>query len=257
MKSNISWKISIAFALAICSATTAADFATLKGQFLYGKEGTSIPTASKLNITKDVQVCGKHQLFDEQLVVNEENRGISNVVLWAFKPKVVHESYKETANATVEINNKDCRFDPHVIAVRTGQTLRVGNPDPIGHNSMIGFLKNPPVNPIIPANGEVKFDLKKAELIPVKISCSIHPWMQGIVMVQDHPYVAITDEDGKFELANLPAGDLTLKVWHEKSGYIQSVNLDGKTASWKKGRYKLNLKKDEEHTYVIDPKTFE
>ena len=143
------------------------------------------------------------------------------------------------------------------MAVRTGQTFEVANSDPVGHNSLINFLKNPSVNPIIPGGGKVDFKLKKAEIIPVKVSCSIHPWMQGIVLVQDHPYMAVTDKDGKFEIKNLPAGKkLTLKVWQEKSGYIQDIVIDGKKAAWKKGKYVLTLKKDEEHKYTVPAKVF-
>ena len=77
-----------ALTLGILATSTAnAQWATLKGQFLYGTDGTKVPTEIKLTPTKDVEVCGKHQLYDEALVINKENRGVANVVLWAFKPK--------------------------------------------------------------------------------------------------------------------------------------------------------------------------
>ena len=156
------------------------------------------------------------------------------------------------------MDNLNCRFEPHAITVRAGQTLQVSNSDSVGHNSLINFLKNNSVNPIIPPNGKIDFQMKKAEIIPVKVSCSIHPWMQGIILVQDHPYMAVTDKDGKFELKNLQAGKkLTLKVWQEKAGYIQEVKIDGKKAAWKKGKYVLNLKKDEEHKYLVPGKVFD
>ena len=249
----------LATAIVFCiGASASAEWATLRGQFLYGDEGTAIPSKIKLVPDKDVQVCGKEQLFEEKLVVNPENRGIANVILWAYKPKKKHPDLMEAVKTPVKMDNIGCRFAPHAVAVMTGQTFRVGNPDPVGHNSLINFLKNPGVNPIIPAGAHVDFNLTKAELIPVKVSCSIHNWMQGIVLVQDHPYMAVTDEDGKFELKHLPAGKLTLKVWHEKSAYVQTVEIDGKKTSWKKGRYSPNLKpgKDEEHVYVLDPKIF-
>ena len=250
--------ILITLSLAFMQSSASAQWASLKGRFVYGGEGTKVPSAMKLNVTKDLQVCGKEDLFNEQLTINPENRGISNILVWAYKPKVVHESFKKTAADVIKMDNKLCRFDPHAVVVRTGQTLQVGNPDPVAHNSMITFLKNTPENPLIPANGKVDFRPTKAEIIPVKVSCSIHPWMQGIVLVQDHPYMAVTDKDGKFEIKNLPAGKLTLKVWHEKAGYIQEVKLDGKTAKWKRGRYALNVKdgKDMEHEYIVDPKAF-
>lgn len=239
-------------------ATAQAQWATLKGQFVYGKDGTKVPEAAKLSPDKDTQVCGKEQLFNETLKVNAENRGIADVIIWAYKPKKTHPDYAKTAKEPVVLDNKNCRFEPHAVAVRTKQPLLVKNSDPVSHNSLINFLKNPGVNPMIPANGEQTFTMKKGELIPVTVQCSIHPWMEALVLVQDHPYMAVTDKDGKFELKNLPAGKLTLKVWHKGAGYVQKVDVDGKKASWKRGRYSITLKKgkDQEHTYTLDPSVF-
>jgi plastocyanin len=193
------------------------------------------------------------------LVINKENRGIANIVIWAYKPKkaALHPSYGETAKDIIKMDNLGCRFEPHTVTVRVGQTLEVGNSDPVGHNSMISFIKNPGVNPLIPASQKVQFgpkDIKKAEIVPSKVACSIHPWMQGFVLVQDHPYMAVTDKDGKFEIKNMPTGKYTLKVWNGK--YIQQVKVDGKKTKWNKGKYALNLTKDEEHKYTVDPANF-
>ena len=82
--------------------------------------------------------------------------------------------------------------------------------------------------------------------------------MKGVVLVQDHPYMALTDEDGRFELKDLPAGKLTLKVWHEKAGWVKDVLVDGKKTKLSRGRYSITMKagKDEDHKYVLDPSFF-
>ena len=247
----------VIFCLALASSAS-AQWATLKGQFLFGKDGTKVPKQLQLTPDKDVQVCGKEKLFDERLVVNGENRGVANIVLWADKGSRLkaHPDYAKAAEAKIVLDNLWCRFDPHVVLVRTDQTLVVHNSDAVGHNSLMNFLKNTPQNPIIPAKGEVPFTFTKAELIPTKVSCSIHPWMQGIVLVQDHPYMAVTDKDGKFEIKNLPAGKVTLKVWQEKIGYIKSVTIDNKATKLSRGRYQLTLKKDLDQTFVLDAKDF-
>jgi len=250
----------IALIVALTSTTTAhAQWATLKGQFIFGKDGTAVPTPDAITPDKDVQVCGKNPLFQEKLTVNKENRGLANVVIWAFKPKKIHPDYAKTAKETVKMDNVSCRFEPHAVAVRTGQTLEIGNSDDVSHNSMITFLKNKSVNPMIPAKKSQTFQFAKSEIIPVKVACSIHPWMQGILLVQDHPYMAVTDKDGKFELKNLPAGKVSLKVWHEAIGYVQTVEIDNKKATWKRGRYSVAISdgKDQEHKYVLDAKLFE
>lgn len=261
MRKFTSTAITFVLLLATTSIATAqaGKFATIKGQFLYGEDGVALPNQAKIQPTKDQEVCGKVQLFEEKLVVNKENRGIANIVIWAYKPKkaALHPSYAKSAKDTIKMDNIGCRFEPNTVAVRVGQTLEVGNLDPVGHNSMISFIKNKGVNPLIPANQKVQFgpkEIKKAEIVPSKVSCSIHPWMQGYVIVQDHPYMAVTDKDGKFEIKNMPVGKYTLKVWNGK--YIQDVKVDGKKAKWSKGKYVLNLKKDEEHKYTVDPKNF-
>jgi hypothetical protein len=60
----------------------------------------------------------------------------------------------------------------------------------------------------------------KADRLPVIIECNIHPWMRGYVRVYDHPYFALTGEDGKFELKDAPAGDYVMKIWHGGSGWL-------------------------------------
>jgi hypothetical protein len=60
----------------------------------------------------------------------------------------------------------------------------------------------------------------RAEKLPVRIKSDIHPWMSAWVLPLDHPWAAVTDEEGRFELPELPPGEYTFKVWHEKAGYI-------------------------------------
>jgi hypothetical protein len=260
MKKRMMTTAMLLFVLGISASAGAADWATLKGQFLYGKENATVPTSIKLVPTKDVEVCGKNQLYDESLVVNPENRGVSGIILWVFRPKSVHPDYAKTENSEVMLDNLGCRFEPHVQTLRTTQKLVITNSDPVpvNHNSMITFFKNDEVNPMIPPGGKVEFTFPKAESFPATVSCSIHPWMKGIVLVQDHPYMAVTDKDGNFELKNLPAGKLSIKVWHEKAGWVKDVLVDGKKTKLSRGRYSITMKagKDEEHKYVLDPSFF-
>lgn len=245
--------------LALASSTAfaqAGKWATLKGQFLYGDKGAKLPAAKIIVPSKDAEVCGDTKLFEEKLVVNPENRGIANMVVWLYKHKgEVHPGYAKTAADTIKMDNKMLRFTPHTVAVRVGQTLEIGNSDPVGHNSLIGFIKNKGQNPMIPAMGSFKLGPKqiaKTEIVPSSVSCSIHPHMKGYIFVQDHPYVAVSDKDGKFEIKNIPAGKHTLRLWNGK--YVEDVKIDGKKTKWSKGKYKIDIKKDEEHVYIVDPK---
>ena len=210
----------------------------LKGRFVY--EG-DVPKTIKLTPTKDQAVCGKHELFNESLVVNPENKGIQNVVICLYTKKgdspPIHDSYQSTAGDQVTLDNEFCRFNNHITVLRTSQKLLIRNLDAVGHNTKIDTLSNTPVNPILAANSDLEQLFPKAERNPVQVSCSIHPWMIGYLLVKDHPYFAVTDENGDFEIKNLPTGEWTFSVWQEKSKAIQEVVVDGAKANWKRGRF--------------------
>ena len=199
-------------------------------------------------ITKDQEVCGKHNLVDESLVVNGDNQGIANVVVFLAlerrqKAPKVHPSYESDATGQVEFDNHNCRFEPHVTLLRTTQSLLIGNKDPVGHNTKVDTLKNPAINPIVPAGGEMKQKFSKEERLPCRVSCNIHPWMTGWLLVKETPYIAVSDADGRIEIKNVPAGQWTFQVWHEFGGgsYVTEVTLDGKNQKWKKGKWEIDV----------------
>ncbi len=118
------------------------------------------------------------------------------------------------------MDNKHCRFQPHVVAMRVSQTLELHNSDPFSHNSNLAPFGDEPANPLISEGSEYKHHFNKAQKLPVPVSCNIHGWMKGYVVVREDPYAAVSDEHGNFELKNLPAGELEFTVWQEKSGWL-------------------------------------
>jgi len=261
-----------AVTLGLLSAfTNAADWGNLSGQFVYDGQPPTPPLAK---ITKDKECCGKFNVIDESLIVNAESKGIQNIILYLYpetsrsrsrshsKKTVkipIHPSYRETANAEVKLDNYKCRFDPHVSLLRTTQTLVLGNADPIGHNTKIDTFKNDPINYTIASGGSLKHQFPNAERMPSRVSCSIHPWMIGWLLIRDNPYMAVTDKDGKFEIKNLPVGSWQFMFWHEKAGYVDQVTLGGAKQEWKKGRAMITIKAGDNHLGVIKvgPSVFE
>ncbi len=218
----------------------AAEWGTLTGRFVYdGKP----PAAAKIEPTKDVEVCGKHPLVDEGLLVDSSG-GIANVVVMLKTKNVeVNPEYDKTATADVVLDNKNCRFQPHVEVIRTSQALLLKNSDPIGHNSNVTPLTNAGINPVLAAGGEpVKHTFQSEEGLPVKVGCNIHPWMGAWLVVRKDPYAAVSDESGKFTIKDLPAGkELEFALWQEKAGYLKNVSFKGGKAD-SKGRFKIKLK---------------
>lgn len=217
---------------------------TLKGRLVYDGKA---PTPASVTVDKDVAFCGPFELKDEKLVVNSKNGGVKNVVVYIYvsrtgkKPPVTAGAKKRAAE--VRIDNEKCRFEPRIIAMTTDQALTIGNKDSVAHNSKIDVISaaNVSINPIIPAGKDYQHKFNVEERLPIPISCSIHPWMNGYVLIKDTPYFAVTDEDGNFEIENLPPGEWTFRFWQENVGYVQKVKYEGKATTWKRGEKKVEI----------------
>jgi plastocyanin len=224
-------------ALAIVAVATAAradEWGSIKGRFIYGGAAAA---AGELKVDKDTEVCGKHKLLAEELVVGAD-KGIANVVVYV-RDKGVKVNPEFVAKASAVLDNKDCRFEPHVTFVQTGQELVIKNSDTVGHNSNVATVKNPPSNNLIPAGGEAKSKFASDEAIPAQVTCNIHPWMKAWLLVRPNPYAAVSKADGTFEIPGVPVGEVELQFWHEKAGYIGEMTLGGKPEKAAKGRKKV------------------
>ncbi len=147
----------------------------------------------------------------------------------------IHEDYLALEKEVVKLDNNSCRFDPHIALIWTRQKVVLGNSDPVGHNVKIDCRDNPQSNDTIPSGGTIEKQFDKAERFPAPVSCSIHPWMKGWLVIRDTPYMAVTDADGKFEIKNLPAGEWQFMFWQEQAGYVSNVKIDGKAGGVEAG----------------------
>jgi len=225
-----------AIALAIPAVAVAEEWGTIKGRFVFGG---SAPTPAELKADKDVEVCGKHKLVAEELVVGAD-KGVSNVVVFVRDKGVkVNPEAAKSAAAKVVLDNKDCRFEPHVAFVQVGQELVVKNSDTVGHNSNIATVKNAPSNNLIPAGGEAAVKFTSDEAVPAQVTCNIHPWMKSWLVVRPNPYAAVSKADGSFEIKDVPVGEVELQFWHEKAGYLTEMKIGGKDDKAPKGRKKV------------------
>ncbi len=146
------------------------------------------------------------------------------------------------------LDNHDCHFVPHVLAMRTTQPFIIKNSDAVGHNTNAALSANAPFNVIIPGGKEAEEKLASAEPTPATVTCNIHPWMKGYVVVLTHPYVAVSAKDGTFEIKNVPAGvPLEFQAWHEASatgnGAVQTNRPELKWAN--NGRFSVTLQPNE------------
>ncbi len=243
----------IVFGLVLGAVAVSADeWGNLKGQFLYGGDP---PQPDKLTITKDEQECCQHNLVDESLVVQREDHGLRSVVVFLYPARdqqvAVHPSYDADEKAEWKLDNQACRFDPHVLLLWKRHTLLIGNSDPIGHNAMVDTRKNRPINVTIPSGETIRHKFTLEEREPIAVSCSIHPWMRAWLLVRDNPYMAVTDEHGRFEIKNLPVGKWEFAFWQERASFLTDVVLNGQPVRWKRGRTEIEIKPGDNDLGVV------
>lgn len=235
--------VSVAATCLLALPAGAEEWASIKGKFTFKGDA---PKASELKADKDVEVCGKHKLLAEELVVGTDG-GIANVVVYV-RDKDVKVNPALAAKGPVTLDNKDCRFQPHVAFVQVGQEFIIKNSDTVGHNSNVATVKNSPSNTLIPAGGDAKSTFTSEEAIPAQVTCNIHPWMKAYAVFRKDGYVAVTAADGSFTIPDLPAGEtIELQVWHERStGPNGAVGLEKPELKWTpKGRFQIKLEPDE------------
>lgn len=120
----------------------------------------------------------------------------------------------------VLLDQVNCEYVPHVVALRVGQTLRVKSSDPTLHNVHGLPSDNASFNFGMTTAGETK-DLTFKAAESFKVKCDVHPWMSASVNVFDHPFFVVAGPDGSYELTNLPAGKHTLVFRHDFLGDVE------------------------------------
>ncbi len=153
-----------------------------------------------------------------QDVMVNRNGTLKNVIVYVKSGLPAGKTYAMPAEPAV-LDQRGCMYEPHVFAMRAGQELKILNSDPTIHNVNAQSKVNKKFNASMISNKVPplirKFD--KAELA-VPIKCDVHPWMLAWTGVFDHPYFAVSGEDGTYEIKGLPAGDYVVGTWHEKLG---------------------------------------
>jgi plastocyanin len=166
----------------------------------------------KLPVTIDQYVCGKEKA-GEDLVVSAQ-RGVKNAVVWLRTPPP--GAAWPSAPVKVEMDQKGCVFVPHVVLVPAGGTVEFLNSDRLLHNLHSVSRENPSFNRTQPRGRTIPITFARPEI--VRLNCDLHSWMRAWVVVADHPFYALTNDAGEFELPPLPPGKYTVQIWQETLG---------------------------------------
>jgi len=173
------------------------------------------------------QAHAGHLVYEESVVVNKDG-GLANAFVY-IQTGLEGKNF-EPAKEAVTLDQHGCLFVPRVIGIRAGQTLDVKNSDTVSHNVHPMPKENREFNEQqSPGSPDVQHRFPRPEIM-VPVKCNVHSWMHAYIGVMPHPYFAVTGPDGSFEFANVPPGDFTIAVWHEKLGnQAKQVHLDPST----------------------------
>lgn len=206
-------------ALTLCVFTVpgygrpAGSASSLKGEVKF--DGTA-PKAMRIDMSADPLCAKAHStpISTEDVVVGSGG-GLENVVVYVSDGLASHDFQPPQEPVTLE--QKGCQYQPHVVAMQANQKLNIVNADDTTHNIHPSPNNNREFNMTQPHGMPLDHTFAREEVaIPVK--CNVHPWMKGYIAVLKHPYFAVTDKNGGFELKNLPPGTYTITAWQEKLG---------------------------------------
>jgi plastocyanin len=205
---------------ALCAAAaTSVSAATLKGNVRYA--GARVEK-KMFPVTIDQYLCGKEKEAGD-LVLSSAN-GIRNVVVSLHG--VPADSKAPTPIAPPKMDQKQCVFVPRVVIVPVGGTVEFLNSDRLLHNVRGSGKENPPFNRAQPHARTIAIGFKSPEVL--RVDCDLHSWMRGWIVVAEHPFYAVTNEEGEFVFENIPPGKYKLQAWQEVLGRAnQEVTVAG------------------------------
>lgn len=168
-------------------------------------------------IANDACHAGATPIREESVVADDQGR-LANVVVFLREAPAPAPGGPLPPPAVLDQVN--CRYVPHVLALRTGQALHVKSSDPTVHNVHTLSSANPATNVGMNA-GAAPLEMTFARPEEIAVRCDIHPWMSARLHVFEHDAFAVTGPDGAFELKDVPAGQYTLVFRHELFGDLE------------------------------------
>ncbi|HEX3146785.1 MAG TPA: hypothetical protein VHR66_01710 [Gemmataceae bacterium] len=249
--------VGLTLLIAAMPAAAQAQWSTVKGKVVFDDSKNKIPVrvfppAAKAAVLPPCAALDK-DFLTEDWIVDPKTKAVKDAVVWLapeptadewrrlklpnsdkeklrefpkFKPAEVHPGLLKVPANKVEIDQPCCRFIPHQSAMRVGQTLVIKNSAAFSHNAKYDTSNNGSENPLIIAGGKVEIPIKEPERSEIKIVCNIHGWMSASVRVFEHPYFAVTNEKGEYEIKDAPVGKYRIFVWHSTGGF--GIGSEGK-----------------------------
>jgi hypothetical protein len=205
----------------LATANAADGLGSVKGQFIFDGEAPKLPPlVTKGQAVKDPEVCSVEEVPNQSLLVDPKTKAVQNVFIYLYKaPKDMPEEFATPPKKEHVFDQKGCMFVNHVMLIQAGQSVKVISDDACNHNVHSYPIRNDAFNfstGIKNRKGIVVADeLVRSEKYPFKVTCDFHSWMSSYWLVLDHPYMAVSDAQGNFEIKNLPPGEHSFYIWQE------------------------------------------
>jgi plastocyanin len=188
------------------------------------------PQRIQIDMAQDPACAVANANYTEQYVT--QNGGLANVFIYV-KDGLGNKLYAAPSDPVV-IDQKGCRFTPHVIGVMAGQPVKFTNSDPTMHNVHMTpqISTNQSVDISQPPNGAGEMRTLSTPELMIPVRCNNHPWMEAFINVASNPFFAVSGPDGHFTIKGLPPGTYTIVADQEKLGQqTASVTVSSKQSA--------------------------
>ncbi|MGZ3721397.1 MAG: urate hydroxylase PuuD [Bdellovibrionales bacterium] len=174
-----------------------------------------VPHGEKLSLPLPCTTHHKGETYSNEILVKDGK--LKNVVVRIIKG-LEDKTFTDVPADAVVVDQRDCLYEPRVSAVRVGQKVEFINSDTVFHNVRSITRNNENFNVAMPNKDDRMTKIFDKPEFYVQTKCSVHPWMSATIAVMDNPYYGVSDENGVFQIYNVPPGNYTLALWHEVFG---------------------------------------
>jgi len=170
------------------------------------------PKLARINMGKDPVCVSEHSgtVYAQDGAVNSDGT-LPNAFVYIKQGSV--NLARPAPRNSVDLTQKGCMYEPHVLGIMVGQPLQVLTLDPTTHNIHVVAKINREWNVTQQPGSPSAIRRFTHPEVMIPVHCNEHPWMKAYIGVVDNPFYAVTGGDGSFALKDVPPGDYTLAVW--------------------------------------------